>query len=76
MELDIIVYNALHEETVLIQHNISNDCVHNILDEYLNMKKFSARWMPRLLTVNKKRNLNERVFKCNPTNFLRHYCYV
>lgn len=35
---------------------ISNERVHNILHQHLDMKKLSARWVPRLLTLNQKRN--------------------
>ena len=34
---------------------ISNEWVHNILHKKLQMKKLSARWVPRLLTVDQKR---------------------
>ncbi|GBP18735.1 Putative uncharacterized protein FLJ37770 [Eumeta japonica] len=30
---------------------ISNERVHHILHEYLDMRKLSARWVPRLLTL-------------------------
>jgi len=35
---------------------ISNERVHNILHKHLDMKKLSARWVPRLLTLDQKRN--------------------
>ena len=35
---------------------ISKDCVGHILHEILGMRKLSARWVPRLLTPNNKRN--------------------
>jgi len=35
---------------------ISNERVHNILHQHLSMKKLSARWVPRLLTIDQKRN--------------------
>ncbi|XP_025154465.1 uncharacterized protein LOC112588509 [Harpegnathos saltator] len=35
---------------------ISTEQVHHILHEYLDMKKLSARWVPRLLTLDHKRN--------------------
>jgi len=35
---------------------ISSERVHNILHQHLNMRKLSARWVPRLLTVDQKRN--------------------
>ena len=35
---------------------ISTEREHQILHEYLEMKKLSARWVPRLLTLDHKRN--------------------
>jgi histone-lysine N-methyltransferase SETMAR len=61
---------------------ISNDRVHNILHEHLGMKKLSARWVPRLLTVD---HMRERVtcsqeclalFRRNPDDFLRRFVTV
>lgn len=62
--------------------NISTERVHNILREKLGMRKLSARWVPRLLTVEQKRNcvttsehcLN--MFKHNSKEFLRRYVTV
>ena len=34
---------------------ISKECVKYILHEELDMKKFCARWVPRLLTTDQKR---------------------
>ena len=34
--------------------NISTECVRHILHEYLSMKKLSARWVPRSLTIYQK----------------------
>jgi len=62
--------------------NISTDRVHNILHEHLHMKKLSARWMPRLLTVDQKRirmNISQEcldMFKRNSTEFLRRFITV
>lgn len=57
--------------------NISTERVHHILTEELAMKKLSARWVPRLLTVDNKR-LRERdseaclnMFRRNPKNFFQ-----
>jgi hypothetical protein len=33
---------------------ISSEWVHNILHQHSNMRKLSARWVPRLLTVDPK----------------------
>ncbi|GBP09183.1 Putative uncharacterized protein FLJ37770 [Eumeta japonica] len=35
---------------------ISTERVHHISHEYLDMRKLSARWVPRLLTLDHKRN--------------------
>lgn len=35
--------------------NISTERVHNIVHKHLDMKKLSARWVPRLLTIDLKR---------------------
>lgn len=35
--------------------NISYECVHNIIHHHLDMKKLSARWVPRLLTIDQMR---------------------
>ncbi|GBP74486.1 hypothetical protein EVAR_58987_1 [Eumeta japonica] len=35
---------------------ISTERVHHILHEYLDKRKLSARWVPRLLTLDQKRN--------------------
>ena len=35
--------------------NMSKERVCHILSQYLGMRKLSARWVPRLLTVDKKR---------------------
>lgn len=62
--------------------NISNERVFNILHEHLGMKKLSARWVPRLLTVDQKRTrvtiskLCLDKFKCNSSEFLRRYVTV
>ena len=62
--------------------NISTERVHHILHEYLDMRKLSARWVPRLLTIDHKR---ERVtiskeclamFNRNPNEFLRRFVTV
>ena len=61
---------------------ISVDRVHNILHEHLHMKKLSAQWVPRLLTVDQKRirfNISQECldrFKCNPMKFLRRFSTV
>lgn len=61
---------------------ISNDRVHNILHNHLQMKKLSARWVPRLLTIDQKRNRVKccesglKLFQSNPQEFLRRFITV
>lgn len=58
---------------------ISKERVHHILSEELNMKKLSARWVPRLLTHDQKRirvqNSEECLdrFQKNKADFLRRF---
>ncbi|XP_033222853.1 uncharacterized protein LOC117176706 [Belonocnema kinseyi] len=58
---------------------ISAERLHYILHEYLDMKKLSARWVPRLLTLDHKRNLVTTSKECwtmfnrNPSEFLRSF---
>jgi len=60
---------------------ISHGIVISILHEQLGMKKLSARWVPRLLTVDHKRDrvtiLKQclEMFQCNP-EFLRRFITV
>lgn len=62
--------------------NISGERVHNILHEHLGMRKLSAQWVPRLLTVDNKRNrvtTSEqclKLFQRNPNEFMRRYVTV
>jgi histone-lysine N-methyltransferase SETMAR len=61
---------------------ISNERVHNILHQHLNMRKLSARWVPRLLTVDQKQNHvrcskeNLQLFQQNLQHFRRHFFTV
>ena len=61
---------------------ISTERIQNILHEKLGMRKLSARWVPRLLTVEQIRNrmtTSEHcldTFKRNPTEFLRRFVTV
>jgi hypothetical protein len=54
---------------------ISSERVHNILHQHLNKRKLSARWVPRLLTVDQKQNRvrcskdNLQLFERNPLDF-------
>ncbi|XP_026828418.1 histone-lysine N-methyltransferase SETMAR-like [Ooceraea biroi] len=52
---------------------ISSERVHNILHQHLGMKKLFARWVPRLLTVDQKRNC---LFQRNPRDFRRRFVIV
>lgn len=62
--------------------NISVDRVHYILHDVLGMKKLSARWVPRLLTVDQKRirmNISQEcleLYNRNPAEFLRRFITV
>jgi len=61
---------------------ISKDRVGHILHEILGMRKLSARWVPRLLTPDNKRNRESTseqcltLFKRNPKEFLRRFVTV
>ena len=61
---------------------ISHGTVITILHEKLSMKKLSATWVPRLLTVENKRNrvtdsmTGLALFRRNPSEFLRRYITV
>ncbi|GBP79720.1 Histone-lysine N-methyltransferase SETMAR [Eumeta japonica] len=61
---------------------ISTERVHHILHEYLDMRKLSARWVPRLLTLDHKRNRVTTSKEClamfsrNPDEFLRRFVTV
>ena len=61
--------------------DISIERIQNILHVNLDMRKLSARWMPRVLTVEQKRNrmtTSEHLdmFKRNLKEFLRHFVTV
>ena len=61
---------------------ISHGTVIKILHEKLSMKELSARWVPRLLTFEDKRNrvtdlmAGLALFRRNPSEFLRRYITV
>ena len=63
---------------------ISKDYVGHLLHEILGMRKLTARWVPRLLTLHNKRNreitseqcLTLTLFKRNPKEFLRRFVAV
>ena len=62
--------------------DILTERIQNILHEKLVMTKLSARWMPRLLTGEQKRNRMTTsnhcfdMFKRTPKEFLRHFVTV
>ena len=62
--------------------DMSKDRVSHILHGILDMRKLSARWVPRLLTPDNKRNrdtISEQcltLFKRNPKEFLRPFVTV
>jgi len=66
------------DETV----GMSKDRVSHILHEILGMRKLSARWVPRLLTPQNKRNRETTseqcltLFKRNTKEFLRRFVTV
>jgi hypothetical protein len=61
---------------------ISSERVHNILHQYLYMRKLSARWVPRLITVDQKQNRvryskdNLQLFQRTPQNFRPRFVTV
>lgn len=61
---------------------ISTGSVFTILHEHLHMKKLTAKWVPRSLTIQQKRErvrtseLNLKKFQSNPKEFLRRYITV
>lgn len=61
---------------------ISKDRVGHIMHEILGMRKLSARWVPRLLTADNKRNHETTsqhcltLFRSNPKEFLRRLVTV
>ena len=62
--------------------SISKDCVGRILHGILGMRKLLARWVPRLLTLDNKRNHETTSEQCltlferNPKEFLRRFVTV
>jgi len=62
--------------------SMSKDRVGHVLHEILGIRKLSARWVPRLLTPDNKRNrettseLCLSLFKRNPKEFLRRFVTV
>ena len=58
---------------------ISTERVRHILHECLDMKKLSARWVPRLLTIDQKQERIDKsehglmMFKRDPKEFLRRF---
>lgn len=61
---------------------ISKDSMCHILHEILGMRKLSAQWVPRLLTLDNKRNYVNTskqcltLFKHNWKEFLRHFMTI
>ncbi|KAF7274862.1 hypothetical protein GWI33_012474 [Rhynchophorus ferrugineus] len=58
--------------------NISNESVHQIIHEYLGMKKFCAKWVPRELTFYQNQRVDEseqylKMIKHNKFEFLHRY---
>ena len=67
------------ERYIASTFGISQDRVHSILTEDLEMRKISARCVPRLLTVDQKHTrrtlsrTNLNLFEEDPANFLRRF---
>ena len=67
------------ERYIAIAVGISQERVHSILTEDLEMRKLSARWVPRLLTVDQKQtrrtlsHTNLNLFEEDPANFLKRF---
>lgn len=61
---------------------ISHERAHNILHEHLGMRKLTARWVPRFLTIEHKRvrvNFSKEClerFKCDTIDFLHRFVTV
>jgi len=61
---------------------MSKDRVGHVLHEILGMRKLSARWVPRFLTPDNKRNRETTseqcltLFKRNPKEFLRRFMTI
>jgi hypothetical protein len=76
---DEMVYNSRDIVEIV---GISFEWVQNILHEYLGMTKLSARWVPRWLTVDNKRNRMATskhcfdLYHCNRKEFLRRFITV
>ncbi|GFV60412.1 putative DD34D transposase [Trichonephila clavipes] len=58
---------------------ISNECVGNIVNEYLDMRKLCSKWAPRKLTIDQKQQQIYdskqclELFNRNESEFLRRY---
>ena len=67
------------ERYIASKTGISQERVHSILTENLEMKKLSARWVPRLLTVDQKHarrtlsRANLSLLEADPDNFLQRF---
>ncbi|XP_028049337.1 uncharacterized protein LOC114255262 [Monomorium pharaonis] len=53
---DMLDFRRLRLRSYVSAVGISNEQTHNILHQHLSMKKLSTRWVPRLLTIDRKRN--------------------
>ncbi|KAG5333595.1 SETMR methyltransferase, partial [Acromyrmex heyeri] len=80
---DIVLTDRRVKVSELVEATgISHGTVISILHEQLGMKNLSARWMPRLLTVDHKRHrvtISKQcleMFQCNPNKFLRRLITV
>lgn len=75
----VLADRRLKVREIVEMTGISDERVRNILHEHLGMRKLSARWVPRLLTVDQKRNrvttseVGLAMIKRNPKEFLRRF---
>ena len=70
------------ERYIASTFGISQERVHSILTEDLEMRKLSAHWVPRLLTVDQKHtrctlsHTNLNFFEEDPANFLKRFVTI
>ncbi|XP_033226758.1 uncharacterized protein LOC117179160, partial [Belonocnema kinseyi] len=81
------IYGMIYDRRVKVREvaeavGISTERAHHVLHEYLDMKKLYARRVPRLLTLDHKRNHVTTSKECltmfnrNPNEFLRRFVTV
>ena len=77
---DIVMHDRrVTERYIASSVGISQERVHSILIEDLGMRKLSARWVPKLLTVDQKHTrlimsrANLNLYETDPDNFLARF---